>query len=981
MKKRLSFLLALWMVIFSIGGTYVAADETAADNGEDISLIVEGKEDKEQTDADGAEDTAADEEAKEIEKDDLPTYDKYIEQHASAKPATKEIVIAGGDFAKDKGAKVEAVDFDGKKNVLKWESQEGSVSWKVKVPESGLYALGLDYQAIQRTNKAIELSLKIDGNFPFREADEFSFSRIFTDERDEDGNFKQDDNGNELTPNYIEMFAWRTANFMDYEGMHTEPFVFYLEKGTHTIELGAIREPLYIASILLEVPGELPQYKDIAPQDGEENNTTDVFKQVQAENASGKADPVSRPTADYSSPATEPYGGVRARMNAMGGEMWKYTGQWVSWDLDVPEDGWYKIGIKYKQSYVRGLFTTYSVKIDGDFPCEELKSVRFTYASGWQINEVGSNDNKPYYFYLTKGTHTITMEPSLDELSGVMAQVQESQTSLNALYRKIIMITGVVPDSYQDYDLERDIPNLLNTMTSEANLLYSQAAALEAVIGKEGSSATVLYTMADQLLEFVDHPSRIAKKLTAFKENLSALSQWILTLKEQPLQLDYLYLASADQEAPKADANFFESLWHQLVQLYGSYTMDYETIGDANSDSIVVWTSTARDQANIVKRLSDESFTSKTGISVNVQLVTTSLINAIMANYAPDVYLSATRDTPVNLALRGALQALDNYEGYEEVTSWFVETGMDPYKIEGKTFALPETQTFDMMFYRQDVLDDLGLELPQTWDELLEIAPILQHNNMEIGLPGATVFQMLLLQSGGSYYNDELTECTFTSEYGIDAFKKWVSFYSDYGFNLYKDDYNRFRSGEMPITICEYPMYNKLKVAAPEISGLWGVAMVPGIENENGEIVRTQIGAGAACVMPKASTERGNDEKAWEYMKWWVSADTQADYGNDIEALLGAAARYSTANIEGFGQLPWSKSEADAMNAQREHVIELPQLPGGYYVARNLDNAFKATYLRNEDAREMLTYWTLETNREITRKREEFGLHNGTWKG
>ena len=102
MKKRLSFLLALWMVIFSIGGTYVAADETAADNGEDISLIVEGKEDEDKTDAAGTE-TDADEEVEEIDKDDLPTYDKYIEKHASASGASKDIVIAGGDFTKDKG--------------------------------------------------------------------------------------------------------------------------------------------------------------------------------------------------------------------------------------------------------------------------------------------------------------------------------------------------------------------------------------------------------------------------------------------------------------------------------------------------------------------------------------------------------------------------------------------------------------------------------------------------------------------------------------------------------------------------------------------------------------------------------------------------------------------------------------------------------------------------------------------------------------
>ncbi len=40
-----------------------------------------------------------------------------------------------------------------------------------------------------------------------------------------------------------------------------------------------------------------------------------------------------------------------------------------------------------------------------------------------------------------------------------------------------------------------------------------------------------------------------------------------------------------------------------------------------------------------------------------------------------------------------------------------------------------------MMFYRVDVLAGLGLSIPRTWDEFHAIIPILQKNNLDVGLP------------------------------------------------------------------------------------------------------------------------------------------------------------------------------------------------------------------------------------------------------
>ena len=50
------------------------------------------------------------------------------------------------------------------------------------------------------------------------------------------------------------------------------------------------------------------------------------------------------------------------------------------------------------------------------------------------------------------------------------------------------------------------------------------------------------------------------------------------------------------------------------------------------------------------------------------------------------------------------------------------------------TYGLPETQSFPMMFVRKDVLADLGIDIPRTWDDVLEAIPVLQANNMQIGM-------------------------------------------------------------------------------------------------------------------------------------------------------------------------------------------------------------------------------------------------------
>ena len=53
---------------------------------------------------------------------------------------------------------------------------------------------------------------------------------------------------------------------------------------------------------------------------------------------------------------------------------------------------------------------------------------------------------------------------------------------------------------------------------------------------------------------------------------------------------------------------------------------------------------------------------------------------------------------------------------------------------------------------------------------------------------------------------------------------------------------------------------------------------------------------------------------------------------------------------------------------------EVPEVLGGYYVLRGLDNAFREAVYEDKEAQEALRRYDRQINDEIRRKREEFGL-------
>lgn len=888
------------------------------------------------------------------------TYDDYLSFYHN----TKDEPIRGSSQL----AAIDGIPLSSDSTVQDLTVEDGWMEWQVEVPHEGFYEIGLTYLPLPGRGGEIELQVLIDGQVPFAEVSKSVLYRIWRDEAEP----RTDNRGNELRPRQVEDPLWFDMRLQDSSGLRPEPFVFYFSEGSHVISLRTRGEPVSIGQVRLYQAAELISYDEYIDKLGKEVRSSQNFVKIQAEHAFRKSHSILYPISDRTSAATEPNHPAQIRLNTIGGVNWQYPGQWISWELEIPEDGFYIIGMRYRQNFLRGLFVTRKVWIDGEIPFAELADTRFPFSTTWEMKLLG--DDEPYLLYLTKGKHELRLEVGLGEFAQTVRLLQDVVYDLNEYYRKIIMITSTTPDPYRDYNLDRELPEVFEGFAHSSQILEQEVGRIIELTGTRGSEAALLERIADQLTSLMEKPETIGQRLDQYKSNIGALSSWLLTVSEQPLELDYIFAASPGVPIPSPRGTMVDTLKFRASAFISSFIDDYSMVGNIYEDdaSIDVWIQSGRDQAQILKTMIDDLFTPQTGIPVNLSLVPGAIVQATLAGKGPDIALDVAKSDPINLALRGAVYDLSTFDDFDEISTRFFPEALVPYTYGGGCYALPVTQNFNMMFYRTDVFADLELEPPQTWDDFYRIAPIIQRSNMEVGV--GDVFAALLFQRGGDYYTPDLKQTAFDSKAAMEAFHEWTGFYTKYSFPLSFDFYNRFRTGEMPLGIQSYTFYNMLSAAAPEIRDLWEMMPIPGTVNEEGEIVRTQGGSGTAAILLSASK---NKDAAWEFLKWWTSDEVQARYGRELEALMGPAARYDTANVEAFKALPWSPEQQKLLLSQWAQVKEIPEIPGSYYVSRGLENAFRTVVYDGENPRETFHYWINEINAELERKLIEFGLEDG----
>lgn len=921
----------------------------------------------------------------EFERDD--TYAVYIKSHEdSARPQGEEIVV---DLAKYDQATAEnteiLTDYQGESTVL-YQGEGGYTEWQVTIPETGMYRAYIEYYPVESRGISMERSFLINGELPFSGSDALTFTRRWADA----GPVVTDNQGNDRRPTQKEKPDWCASYFRDYMGYYTDPFEYYFEAGVNTIALDAVNEPMAIRKISIEPVKPALTYTEYLAACPQVSGGTDYIKELPGEDSVARSAQSLYARSDHASANTEPYSVTQTKLNYGGGEQWRVAGQWIEWDFEVPADGFYNITVKARQSYNRGLVSNRAVYIDGKIPFAELSTVAFPYCTDWENVTLADAEGTPYDIYLTAGIHTIRMEVTMGDMGDILNDLQDSVTRLNEMYRTILVLTSATPDKYRDYDLDKVYPEVIEAMELEYKRLYKTVDDYIAYSGELSGDIATVQKLAKQLESFVKKTERITKQFATFKGNISSIGTSIQNMSLAPLDVDYITVTGAEKEPREVKTGFFDGFAHQVRSFIASFTVDYDALGDVyeSGEAITVWITSGRDQSNVLKALVDDVFTPSTGIPVNVKLVQQPMVlNATLAGTGPDIALQMNQGDPVNYALRNAVEPLNQFEGWEEVAAQYPDSAKAPYWFEGDIYGLPMTHVYNVMFYRNDILGDLGVEAPNTWDELIDMLPTLQQNNLEVAIPSTerkfgntaspdlSSFIALLYQNGGSLYSPKQTKTTIAEEAGVKAFEMYTRFYSHYGLPMVYEFANRFRTGEMPIGIQDYDTYNTLAVLAPEIRGLWEFSLIPGTEQADGTIDRSCSSWGYSSMILK-NEDRSDEmtQKCWEFMKWWADSETQTRYGRELEAVMGSSARYQTANLISFEELPWSADQMAILREQWSWTEQVPEVAGGYFVTRHITNAARKVYNEKQDPRETLLDYTDTINDEIEKKRVEFGL-------
>ena len=909
-------------------------------------------------------------------------------------------------------------------DALIFNAMGAQVTWNVTVPQTGWYKVSFTYAGVEREGSSsdMELGLMVNGVYPYYEAQRFVLPRTWVDA----GPIRES-GGNQFAPEQEESFEYNTVALRDVNGFVTDDLCIYLEAGEQTLTITSFGEPIKLKTIHLDIPTTLKSYKDqvaewekagVKKYDGKE-------LVVEAETAKSKTDRTVIGLSDNSNPAVQPADAFHQKVNYIGGANWSMPDEEIVWVIkDVPEAGLYKVGFHYRQNYLVNASAFRSMKINGEHQYAEMANIGFEYKNSWNFMESFANGD-PILVYLEKGDNEVSLAVTLGDMSDFSAQMEQLSEDLAKMYRDIVAIISETPDKNTDYDLFQRVPDLEERM-KELRSRIADMIASRREGGKDLDDNAAMLQKMDVVLERMLIKQYEAQNYKSnFYDCYASLTAQLQDMKNMALDLDVIVFASPEAEEFERDAaSFWEKLWFACKRFVASFMLDYNTSsgnGEEGSTDLTIWVNWSRDQTLVLNSLINSRFAEQyPDINVTVRMTNASLLQGIMSGNGPDCCLSDSRTSPVNLAMRGALVNLQDMEGYDELfygkdeaydiynpdnTKCFAYGADEPYKYGDGVYGLPSTQQFYMMFYRTDIFEQYGLEVPKTWDEFLTVAGILMLNNMQVGLPyvaltdisqtnggvaSLNIFPTLLMQQTDengkqlSVYNDTKTGTSFNDPDTMRVFEEWTDFYTKYNLPKEYSFFNRFRVGMVPLAIQTYGQYSALSAAAPEIKGKWAMAEIPGYpvldENgnytydENGELIinNSQAGFGSACMILKLAEERGSADAAWKLLKWWMSTDTQYRYALDIESILGVAGRYTSANVNATLRLDWGKGAEDIIAGQWHKVQELAEIPGGYYVSRAIDQAFWNVLSMNENPKDMMRKWGEIADVEITTKIEQY---------
>jgi ABC-type glycerol-3-phosphate transport system substrate-binding protein len=910
--------------------------------------------------------------------EELP-YAKLMFQYPEAAKTVESlmpIVISPTAYQAAAEESVLKIDKEQGEDALYWENEKGWVEWTFDVPEGGWYELHFDYKPLEGGNASVVRGVQIDGRYPFAESERIELERLWKDSK-----FPYDRNeiGQQIRPPQTELVGWSEKAAAIFSAS-SEPVLYRLEQGQHTLRIVGVRESVALREIAFKPKEAIPTYeyyKSLFPPVEEQQSW---FSMIEAEQFQRKSS-LAIQTDFWSEPYISPDPKGRITYNVLGGQRWRLPGEWVEWELTVPEAGWYEIDLKTFQNYRNGFEAYRTISIDGKTPFQELLHYGIPTKKEFDIGTLADAEGKPFLFYLEKGAHVLRMTADSSLVQPVYLALKETLDQLAIFDRHIRLLTGNYSksafdaniDSTRTWNMKKLDPDVEQKMTGFIAQLTDIRNYINGLNKKDSDLSEAIKGSVAILEKMLADVNEIPNKINDFSTIQNNIGTWMATLTQQPLLMDYIVVREPGTATNFKVPTTLSRVPYSIADFGRSFYLDYDTRKHNKKEALTIWVQRGRDYVELLREMVDNDFTPRTGIEVNINLMTNPnmLILGNAAGDVPDIALGVGESTPADFAMRDAAEKLSDFPGFKEVLDRFIPGVSRSLSYDGEIYGLPEVQNFQMMFYRTDILEGLNLKVPDTWDDVFDILPTLQENGMTMNYPKSD-FSTLFFQNGAEVYSPDGLKGALSSDAGQQAFKRWTELYKKY--NLPIDIpafFQHFRDGDIPIGVADFNTYVQLLVAAPEITGHWKIAPLPGMKQENGEVARwSPQGISAAMIMKKS--ERKDD--AWKFLEWWTSEEVQSQYAKDVESFYGIEFRWNTANVNAMKSLTWPSDDLKALQEQARWAKNMPYVPGYYFLTREMEFAWNRTVLEGIPAQESLEAAQLSLQREMNRRQNDFGI-------
>lgn len=852
--------------------------------------------------------------------------------------------------------------------------EDEEIKFNIDIATKGQYEIAFDYTSLQKDVQNISINIDIDG-----ESKNNIVLPTYWISTSKMGEHIYDIYQNEVNPTQTPKSIWRNYFLYDQRYYDEYPIYFDLEIGSHELTIKRNNGQFLLGDIYLVEKKDFNHYEIV---DNDEKNEEMIMLEGEHPYLKSSSD-----IAGTTSQLTHltPFSTSKNMINNLSGDSFNTSGKSITYQFKVDKSGYYQIALKYYISQTNT--SAYSkIIIDNQILNEEFnrycfKNLLNNKRAQYQY-ETLHNDNGNIMVYLDEGYHSLTLQLDASLQAPIYYELVNLIDEMNELYLEVIKLTGGLSDKNKTWDIEKYIPTASTRLNDWKNRLASLLDYINDVSKSNPKKQNRLYQQVSnaysKIVTLAKKPNELPHKLNLLVDGSASasllLSNSLHTSTFNPLSIDKIYIYGKDAKLPKIRNNFFKNFISTAQRVFRT------SINETTKDTVTIWVNRSTYYVSLMQQLTDAFYTPKSNIKVRFSLLPdeSKLTYANASNTQPDAALGVSSSIPYSLGIRGALANLHSFKTFGKVISK-IAPGALLQLLEGdKVYGIPETQDFQVTFYREDILNNLHIDLPETYEDIIDIVPTLQRYGMNYymplaggsGLKSLSVTAPFIYQYGGNMYSDDYMSVAIDSEESIQAFNMMVDLFALYSLPLTTQNfYNNFRSGLSPIGIAGFDAYLQLVNAAPEIVGKWHIALAPGVRQEDNTINRTQTGDGKTIVIFEKSKKK---DQAWDFISWWMSTETQIKFATDLQATYGSTYLWNSSNLEAFKMLAIDEKDKAVILNQLEYLYQIPQTPATYMVERGISNVWNTCVFDQENLRAAITNYSIEINREIKRKMIEF---------